>query len=270
MPQNKYYGDTGVDQLDTGGNPIFTFLSSVLNDGEVLGDDGKAYSSIQTAQDNASGFIILGPGSFSGVTVDTADFNIVGSGTDTLIDGGSNIGIDVTASNVALLSLNARSNTGSGSTAVSTNSSQTVIRNVEVEESGNDAFSIGPTTLITNSGSLNSDGQGIEMSDAGTTGSIITSNIIEGTGGSCIFKNSVNEEIVASDNILTAGGNTGVGFLGTVPNNVLYGNRIINPGTGFDIRSDNNIIAKNRVSGATTGKNDQGTNNIFDDNEPTL
>jgi len=66
--------------------------------GQALADDGNLYSSVQTAVDNATGWVFVGPGTFNeNVTISTQGLTLEGCGYDTLIDGGT-IGSAITLS----------------------------------------------------------------------------------------------------------------------------------------------------------------------------
>jgi hypothetical protein len=85
-------------------------LSAALNDGEVLADDGYVYGSIQNAQDNASSWIFIGPGTFDeSVSINTDGLSITGSGYQSIIDGGGNNAFNITAIDVSIQKINARS-----------------------------------------------------------------------------------------------------------------------------------------------------------------
>lgn len=271
MVLNKYYGDTGFDQLDTGGNPIFTFLSSVLNDGEVLADDGRAYSSVQTAENNASGFILIGPGTFNeSVTVDTADFQIVGSGRDTVIDGGSSDGIaPQSVSDVSIKNLAATSNSG-GSISYD-NCSNLIISEVFCPQTddGIRSNANGSSDVIVSNCNIDTD-----ATDGAAIiyplRSITTNCIIDATGTSgnhdAIAEIGTTDDSIISNTIIDSAARNGVR---TDRNDtIFYGNRIINPGSdGIETRGTDTVISKNRISDATTGIDDQGTNTLQDDNE---
>lgn len=96
---------TGCDSLTPGGshlddstatnleikNCIPSSINTLTESTEdVLADDGKRYSTIQEAENAATSWIKIPPGTFSeNVTIDTAGLVVMGAGDSTIIDGGT-------------------------------------------------------------------------------------------------------------------------------------------------------------------------------------
>lgn len=243
-------------------------LSAALNDGEVLADDGYVYSTVQAAQDAASSWIFVGPGTFNEtVTVDTAGLTIRGSGYNTLIDGGSNIAIDIATNNVTIRDLSARNNSGSGSLCIyfrSTYSNQ-LIDGVSVRETGgNVAINMRSSDSVVNGCTVeNSDGTGINI--AFDPRCIVSSCRVENTGSFGIA--SGDDGIVVNNTTINTSNNS---ISVSVDDSIIIGNRVIGSANeGIDMQSEatDTIVANNRISDSGgVDIDDSGTGTVLDGN----
>jgi hypothetical protein len=274
----EFNNGVAANNLGLGDKPLINgLLTSALNDGEVLADDGYVYGTIQAAQDAASSWIFIGPGTFNeSVTVDTPGLTVQGSGHDTLIDGGtSGDGLSANAANISILSLRARTTSGQGTfnQGIAVQGSSVTIKNVTVTDSDNGGILTDSTdTTIKNSTILGGDDAGIQCTDAGSS-MIVDGCFIDGTGGNganyvgifpsggdCIISNNI---VINSDDY---------GIRSESSDNILIANRIDNStgdaiSIGGSDTAANNIVANNRISN-TGGANidDQASGTVLDAN----
>lgn len=265
----NFENGVGGRELGLGDNPLVGgLLTSALNDGEVLADDGYVYSTVQAAQDAASSWIFVGPGTFSEkLTVDTNGMMVYGSGHNTTIDGGDNRAVEITANNVTLSKFSATQNTGAGLPNIEFQDSYSghLVDSIHVPNC--DVQGIRMTSsdsLITNCHIVDPGHTGIEINFNPNV--VISDCLVENAGQ---FGYSVSDD----DNILTNcitinSSNNGVSVDGN--DNIIIGNRIIGSNNeGIDIQSGptDNIIANNRVSDSSGNDlDDSGTNTLFDSN----
>lgn len=83
-------------------------FEDALSNGKVLADDGNLYSSIQTAENNATDWMFIGKGTFSEqLSIGTAGLTVYGAGKDsTTIKPSGSTAIVINADNVTLKDLN--------------------------------------------------------------------------------------------------------------------------------------------------------------------
>lgn len=263
MPQNKYFGDIGLDSLAVGGNnPIFSFLTSAMASGKVLADDGKAYDSVQTAQDAASSFMLVGPGTFSeNVTIDTTNLTVVGAGYDTLIDGDTSDAIILDASGITLRDLSAKTTAGGGNTntviSTTSNADSCTLDTVFVPEADDRGFRIehGSDHIVNSCNLENVEGKGIEC---GTVNRMIISNshISEG------LKSDNNGGDIIVANCVIDGGFDNLKF--NSDDSIVIGCRMLSPdSSSIEVNGADCISANNRIDGSIGGG---GTNHVIDGN----
>lgn len=249
-------------------------LTSALNDGEVLADDGYVYSTVQAAVDASSSWIFIGPGTFNeAVTINTAGLTVCGSGRNTLIDGGSTHAIGVGGiADVTIKNLSVQTTAGGGNNADginlgdgTTSAYNNTVKNVVARDSDRDGIRI----LSESSSAINCV---VESSD---NAGIHAARIYNSVNG-CRFESGVSgvaiamgdDDGIAVNNTITATANDGVNtFNGN--DHLIGGNRIHGVGdNGIRIASGiDNIIFNNRVSGSTNGDiSDAGTGTMLDAN----
>jgi hypothetical protein len=93
-------------------------ISQAIQHGKVWADNGEMYESVQNAVDNASAYVFVGVGTFNeSVSISTNGLSVVGCGNPaTVINGGTTgPGIDITASDVDIRTLQAATASGGGS-----------------------------------------------------------------------------------------------------------------------------------------------------------
>jgi hypothetical protein len=242
--------------------------------GKALADDGNIYSSPSTALDNASSWIFIGPGTFNDqLDISTGGMTVIGSGYNTLLDGGTTdeavyirSGEDITVRN---LSVKTTSGGGTGLSAVGTSNSGTSgarIENVAVRESDDHGLTLGPYSHVRNVTVEAADGNGI---DAGTEAAVISNCVVQ----SGVQANGIDTS-ASADNSIIAGNSviqvTSNGIFVEGADSVIIGNRVHGVGAGgIDLRGTDQIAANNRVSDSGSGtdiETSSATNPILDDN----
>lgn len=248
----------------TSGSLVPQGLADVVGNGEVLADDGNIYTSVQTAVDNASGWVFVGPGTFSEtVSVTTAGLTIEGSGYDTLIDATTTTAVsssgttDVTFRNFSISSQNVDGNfaraldLGSGGTA----------NEIIVRDSENEGIDPGSDCTVINCRVENTGSDAIRVTG---TGNIISNCIVVNAGADSI--DIKDDDNIVSGNIVNDGGGSGILLDSNADDCVVGGNRIISTSsTGVIMRGNNNILYNNRISDSG-GISDTGTGNVEDGN----
>jgi len=132
--------------IAVGGNsPVTAMLANSLKERKPLADTGELYDSIQAAENDASAFIFVPPGTFNeSVTIDTAGLTLLGSGRATHISGGSSDAIVITSSNISVEALSVSTTAGGGNTVRgvlgSTGADSTTLKNVVVRDSDSDGI----------------------------------------------------------------------------------------------------------------------------------
>jgi len=244
-------------------------LAESVEHGKALADDGEMYDSVQTAVNNARGWVFVGPGRFAeSVTIDTNGLMLEGCGRDTLIDG-ETIGdaITVSSANNTIQNLSVQTSDGTSNDGINTSAgadsltidSITIVKAdrhcVSVTDGSNHIikncnglisssfsfFSVAPKTIISNVICKSSESIGIRIS---SDDSIISSCVVSDTSG---------------DGILADGG---------ADDSIIAGNRVINSeDNGIDVAASDQIVANNRISDSTNSDiNDRGTGTVLDDN----
>jgi len=262
--------------IAVGGNsPVTAMLANSLKERKPLADTGELYDSIQAAENDASAFIFVPPGTFNeSVTIDTAGLTLLGSGRATLINGGtSGDAITIGVSNVTVSNLSVQTTAGAGNTyrgvLASTGANRCTIRNVTVRDSDNAGieFQAGADHTVVNCTVENSDGNGIY-----TTGSprcIIIGNLLTNNGGD---QNDSGIDIrsndtIAVNNIVQNSAQHNVYIGPAADDSLIGGNRLINGGDhGIRDRAVDSILFNNRVSDATNGDISSDNNGTLDGN----
>lgn len=234
---------------NSSGSLFPTDLGDVLQ-GKALADDGNIYDSVQTAVDNASGYVFIGPGTFNeSVTIDTSGLMMEGCGRDTLIDPGS--GSDAitvsSATDVTVQNLSARTDSGQGSGynafTADSNSNKLTVRNVTVRQSDGTAITCGGSdTMVSNCTIENGDDGAIHID--GDRG-ILTNCNADGVGGRNL---QTSHDSICANNVVLNSGSRSI----NEGNNdaITIGNRVHNSNDdGIYVNVSNDvIIANNRVS----------------------
>lgn len=253
-----------------GGSAVPRGLANAVSAGEVLADNGQIYNSVQTAVDNSSGWVFVGPGTFSeNVTISTAGLTIEGTGYGTYIDGGSGHAIRVSESDVTVRNLRVSTTAGGGnsfrpiygdSAAVSM-----TVENVTIVESDDAGiFAAGTDTIIKGCRGGNVDGNLIRIEAARciVTDCIADSNV----SVNFIYQNSGTDDSIIANNVSDGVQNIGIRTDGN--DTIIIGNRVLNSGNeGVATQGTDGIIANNRISDSTNADiNDGGTNTELDAN----
>lgn len=269
MTQNKSYETAGMDSLEVGGNsPISGMFTSAIASGKALADDGEVYDSVQTAVDNATGIVFVGEGTFNeSVTINTSGLSLVGSGYNTLIDGGSNgAAVNINAQNVTVRNLSVDSN----SIGIDTDSlaDSFTITHLWTRNIGGDAILIrnGNDWIISNVRIAPHADEGIQTFGGADRGIIENCSVSGGRNG--IFVSS--DDVIVSNSVVSESSTWGIDIRGN--DCIVGGNQVIDPQTndGVSLRSIDSILFNNRISlpsGSPYREIDGNGNNTTDDNK---
>lgn len=231
-------------------------LAESVSEGKALADDGEMYDSVQTAVDNASGWVFVGPGTFDeSVLITTPGLTIEGCGPDSVVTlndtesfviqsdvddvtlrniavGGDNDGVVVDGENNTVDSIWAEQ----VKYGVQIRASNARVRNCTFTNSYRavDSVDTGDGAIITGCTIENTDHRGISLDGAD---SVVSHNVIDGTGASAISMEG--------------------------PDSICASNRTLNTETnGIYINDADIIVANNRTSSIS----DSGTGTLLDDN----
>jgi len=252
-------------------------LAESVSAGEALADDGNTYASVQTAVDNATGWVFVGPGTFNeSVTISTAGLTLEGSGYDTLIDSGSSgNSITINSDNCTINSVSVSNDSGSSTNEVGVeiNGQNITVENTTIRDSDFRGFEVnGSGATVTGCKVERSDAESIFIQG---TEAIVSSNVFSssnsdgGSGATSVYlvgSNSSDNSIVVN-NIVRDSGQDGIELRSV--DCVVIGNRVINSSLdGILIASADTIVANNRVSDSGgTDINDSGTGTVLDSNK---
>jgi hypothetical protein len=263
------YGPSGdVTSLPTNvsGSLHPTDFADALN-GKALADTGDLFNSIQSAVDNATGFVFVGAGAFNeSVTISTQGLMLMGSGQDTLIDGGANRALRTTARDVTVKNLSVQTNlTGSGDCII-VRAKNSFVQNCFINQSGSRGIVVtGDNNLISGCRVQNAEQELLVLNNAKNI--IATQNICVGSTGTDqgIFFNADNTQVIS--NIIQDTGSNGISVFGN--DSLVGGNRVISAGNdGIKVGSSDCNIFNNRVSdSSSTDIDDSGTNTVLDGNK---
>lgn len=247
-------------------------LGVMMPRGSVMDDNGVLHDNVQDAENAASSFIWIGPGTFNeSLLVDTSALRVIGSGRGSLIDGSSDgdDAIRVTASNVSISNLSYQS-TASDSRGLH-------------GESGSDELQIDRTWCIDTDNF-----EGMRFEDDNVTVSRYTAE--SGIGANALttvgLKTIISicrsrqadsailaggDDAIISNTVVNSPSGTGARGLDANSNDCTFiGCRVLSaPGDGIFVRmgSTDNIVANNRVSGSGGSDiNDNGTSTLLDAN----
>jgi hypothetical protein len=267
-------GNTNHVPRSTSGSLVPQGLAESVSAGEALADDGNTYSSIQTAVDNASGWVFVGAGTFTEhVVITTNGMMIEGCGYDTLIDNGSNENaMTVDAANVTVKNLSVRTDPNVGSAyrgiEVSGNGDSTTIDSVVVRDADAEGvtFSAGSDHIVRNV-TVQSTGSssGINMEDAPTNVIVSGCTLQSGIAGNGVDTGLNGDQIVANCTMDSVGTH---GINNNAVDSIMIGNRIDNSGNyGIDAGGStlDQIVANNRISDSGSADIDDGPA-VDDDN----
>jgi len=258
-----------------GSSSVEAMLANSLREGKPLADDGKIHDSVQAAENAASSFVFVPPGTFNeSVTIDTSGLTLLGSGRATLIDGGT-VGpsIDIKADNSVVTSLSVVNTfSGDNTTLISaietSGGSNGKIANVNVRDA--DGFGINLTTgkeWVIDSCEFNDTDNGAIRVESSVDACIVSRCILNQPSRQS--GNGINigsDDCIISNNIISGSGGVGISISGN--DNISIGNRILQSGgDGIYVDGIDNIIANNRISDSSGADlNDAGTGTVKDGN----
>lgn len=248
-------GDVSSVPANQSGSLFPTDFADALA-GKALADDGNLYDTVQGAENAATDWMFVGPGTFAeAVVIDTAGLTVMGSGYDTLIDGGITshaIAIDVadvTVQNLSVQTTAAGGNAYRGIIARSTGTGDNItIQGCTVRDSDDNGIEMNAGTdhLIENCTVEAADGYGIETASVRT---IITNCYATGCVVG-IYASTGSDDSIITNCITDTTSNDGIN--GSSPDQLIGGNRIHNAGDhGIQVGGTDQIIFNNRVSGST-------------------
>jgi hypothetical protein len=257
----------------TSGSLVPEGFADVLSNGEVLADNGEIYTSVQTAVDNSTGFVFVGPGTFNeNVTISTEGLTLEGVGDNSTIEGTEGSTLTVNADNATIrnLSVNIIASSTSFPNCILYNGLRGVVDSVGFGATvSNDSATFGVSGKSGGVGLIVKncliDSPELNIAIAPDDESIVTNNIIL-NGGVGI---GLRSDGVVANNIISNMSKQGV-ISGTSSrtDNIVIGNRIIDcSDAGIRTFGADTIIANNRVSGSGSGDiDDQGTGTVLDGN----
>jgi len=267
----EFNNGVSTNEIGLGNNALVGgLLTTALKDGEVLADDGYVYSSVQAAQDAASSWIFIGPGTFNeNVTIDTPGLTVRGSGYDTLLSAGDGeYAVEVQSDNVVIQDMRLTNDYSSTiEYAIRLVGNNPVIRSVWIDDAGRgiEADTENRDPIIT---SVKVDG----LQDWGiTTGKIVKNctitNIAQDRGrGDGIAPDE--DGVVA--NCIVHNFSTSDSGIKLANDSIAIGNRVHNISGGGGVETSGSaadmIIANNRISDCGTSIVLNGSNELQDGN----
>jgi hypothetical protein len=256
----EFNNGISAGEIGLGNNALVSgLLTAALNDGEVLADDGSVHESVQAAQDAASSYIFIGPGTFNeSVTIDTRGLTITGTGYSSRISTTGSTAILLDTRNVTIRDISIENDTSNDAIAPTSNAGYIVVDNIHVIEANEGVNSYTGTEYtskwdVSNSRFENTGGNAIRVADGR---SIIVNNHIDGAGDHGIYGHG--DDQVIANNVIQNVASEGIEIV--APDSVCGGNRVINSGDdGIFINNEgpDSIIYNNRIS-------DSGVSDIDD------
>lgn len=275
MTEDNVSGEATTERLRAsslsvgGSTDVTALLSSALKERKPLADDGSLYDSIQAAENAASSFVFVPPGTFNeSVTIDTAGLTLLGSGNSTIINGGAGEAVLVNASNVSLEQFTARRDEDATSVhTIDTSSSitDTSVTDVTVDASGSNGIVIrGDNSLVSNCNISNTPSRALNIFGESV---IIKNNIINDASIGIQADDAI---VVANTSFDSSDGTDGAIVISSTANDCLIGsNRVHNSNSdGITNKGSNDcIIFNNRVSNSNNQDiDDNGTGTTTDAN----
>lgn len=245
-----------------GYDPVDSSIASVLQQGEVLADDGEQYEAIQTAVDQADSWVFVGPGTYyENVVIDTDGFTLQGAGYDTYIDGGAvdhavtTYGENTRISHIRVAT-DASGPSGNDGISVESSANGSTVDSCYTEEARETLVNVlADDCVVTN---CNASGCLDQCIRSVGTRCIVSNNNLDGQGNG---PNGINlgEDSIAVNNVIIDC-TDGINITGN--DSLCGGNRIINSSSdGIYTAATDCIIFNNRISGG--GINDSGGTGIL-------
>lgn len=236
--------------------PVRPFSSSIdvlqqaFERGQVVADGTGRYDTVQGAVDSASSWVFVPPGTWNeSVTIETQGLHLMGSGYQTVIDGGTELSAVLADSpNVIISNLSTRTDPVDGGRGIYPGADGLVL-NCTVRDAGTQGI-VSYRDNITISG--------CRVKSCGDSAIKTGYTAINGCIFGCIVEPGVSGwgiEVDRDDSLVIGNVIRGVGGHGIRVNgyadNILFGNRIHNVGSdGVSLRDDcaDTIVANNRIS----------------------
>lgn len=264
-------GDQGgreqYEEVSLGGkSKVQAWLTTALVDQKVLADDGKAYSTVQEAENNAGSWIFIPPGTFNeSVSVNTSNFMIQGSGEASLIDGGTTgTALDITAGDNTVRNLACQTTPGNSNTFHGiASSSEVTVAECVIPQADSSGVELRTNDTVAVRCRVDAENIGI-VTDRSIVSScfITTTDSGDGGNGEGIIDSGINN--IISHNVFNSPFEIGILLNTTGGGNIALGNRLLSCGTnGIQLESDGNIVGNNRIS-------DSGGNDLVDNGAGTV
>lgn len=276
-------GTTGYVPQDVGTDLVGGKYAQTVSEGKALADDGNVYDSIQTAVNNASSYVKIGPGTFIEDVrlINKNGLTIAGSGERTVLrpaDNNSDVQAPIevlssgkcTIRNLSIFVPSGADNSVNGIIGRS-GSVELTIENVHIRGSPpRSGIQIQELKgVISNCTVEDAQKFGIFVND---TRCLVVNNTISGGGDyGILMENNDSSDSVVAHNIIDSPAGRGIELAAN--DTIVIANRISNTGshgifTGGNPAAIDNIIANNRISnsGNKSAITDAGTGTVLDGN----
>lgn len=282
MGLDKNFNTAGANEMElAGGGLTSATLSNCLKEGKPLADTGELYSTIQDAENAASSWVFVPPGTFTEqVDIDTDGISIIGSGYGSFIDADT-IGDcftinadDVTISNLRLFANDIYIRIGN-STAANGGKITNCFFGPENSGDANGARGIDASTNTANNWIVRNCyaqylGGFLAWTGSNANRWVVDSNIVFEPTADALNTNYGEDIVASNNNIVMAGSNNSIGIKIYGSDQIVIGNRVHNAGNdGIKVTGDgfDCIVANNRVSNSGgTDINNGGSGTITDGN----
>lgn len=270
MGLDKNFNTAGANEMElAGGGLTSATLSNCLKEGKPLADTGELYSTIQDAENAASSWVFVPPGTFNEtLTITTPNLTVVGAGSNSEIT--DSPGIDLQASGVTIRSLRVDpGSTNNGITDINSSGlSNLLLKSVRFGPDANEYIELintskvrvvnCHTTGVTSSSGVRSDDAQHQFHANIFTGendikvnsseSVYSCNIVE--GDYACFDHQSGDDSVFIGNRMYSGSNKGIQIRSGVNDDIVANNRISDSGANIDDRGTGTITDGNLTGSA--------------------
>lgn len=247
-----------------GSSSVEAMLANALRERKPLADDGALHDTVQEAENAASSFVFVPPGTFNeSVTIDTAGLTLLGSGNATVISGTS-ISVSSDVGNVTVKDIQTKNSDG-----ISLSGANSKILNCYMDSGDGIGFRVNAANSIIQNCTVKNVGnrgirlEGVRSTAIANTVDSVGSNVASGYG-----IQSGTDDMIVANNIVRNADFDGIFIQGN--DSIVIGNRCHNNGDdGIEIASTATdcITANNRCSdNGFNDINDVGTGTTLDGN----
>lgn len=239
-------------------------FAQTVSEGKALADDGNVYDTIQAAENAASSWVRVGPGTFTDpVTIDTNGMTLVGSGEGTVLN--KRVIVDLGITGVTIDSMRIEMEGQSG-TAVRSSGEGTLVRNLHIvsDTDPDTAIKANADQMLIDNCRIDGFRNGVLFEDSYSRCSCVNSIIENSSSTGC---NIQGEDHLCQNNIIDNSAQEGI----FISDNdcIVRGNVVRNSAVGIDVIGIDNLVAKNRVYNNDTNISDSGTQTLLDANITT-